>query len=230
MLSLIQVNAEFKFEIQNLTVGLNGGDMETKIMVRAVVGLVSLVLSGCATTTLVSTWDDPAYTQKIDKILVLGMSKNEGIRTKYEHTLATAIKAQGALSEPAAAYLPGNVEPTRESVQAAIAGKGFDTVLVTRVISATTEKRYVPGTPYVVPAPYYNGFYDYYLQTFPIVYSPGYVVNDKVVNLETNIYDIESGKLVWAVVSESFNPENLDKEIDALAELIVTQLKKDGML
>lgn len=204
--------------------------MESRMIIRAMTGLGSLVLVGCATTTLVSTWEDPAYTQKIDKILVLGMSKNEGIRTKYEHTLASAINAQGAQAEPAAAYLPSNVEPTREGVQAAIAGKGFDTVLVTRVISSTTEERYVPGTPYIAPAPYYQGFYDYYLQTFPIVYSPGYVVNDKVVNLETNVYDIESGKLVWAVVSESFNPENLDKEIDALSELIVSQLKEDGML
>lgn len=197
---------------------------------HTVVGLAVLVSVGCATTTLVSTWEDPAYIKKIDKILILGMSKNEGIRTKYEHTLANAIQAQGAQAEPAAAYLPSNAEPTRESVQAAIADKGFDTVLVTRLISATTEERYVPGTAYVAPAPYYHGFYDYYLQTFPIVYSPGYIVNDKVVNLETNIYDIETGKLVWAVVSESFNPENLDKEIGALSELIVNQLKKDGML
>lgn len=188
------------------------------------------LLSGCATTTLVSTWEDPTYTQKIDKILVLGMSKNEGIRTQYEHTLASAITAQGAQAMPAAAYLPSDAEPTRKSVEEAIAGKGFDTVLVTRLISSTTEQRYVPGTPYVAPAPYYHGFYDYYLNTFPMVYSPGYIVNDKVVNLETNVYDIESGKLVWAVVSESFNPENLDKEIDALSKLIVDQLKKDGML
>jgi len=195
-----------------------------------VVGIAAFLVSGCATTTLVSSWEDPAYTQKIDKILVLGMSKNEGIRTKYEHTLANAIKAQGAQAMPAAAYLPSDAEPTRKSVEEAIAGKGFDTVLVTRLISATTEQRYVPGTPYVVPAPYYRGFYDYYLNTFPIVYSPGYIVNDKIVHLETNVYDLETGKLVWAVVSESFNPDNLDKEIEALSKLIVNQLKKDGML
>lgn len=195
-----------------------------------IAGIALFLASGCATTTLVSSWEDPAYSQKIDKILVLGMSKNEGIRTKYEHTLAKAISAQGADAMPAAAYLPSDAEPTRKSVEEAIAGKGFDTVLVTRLISSTTEPRYVPGTPYVAPAPYYHGFYDYYLNTYPIVYSPGYIVNDKIVHLETNVYDIASGKLVWAVVSESFNPDNLDKEIDALSTLIVNQLKKDGML
>lgn len=191
--------------------------------------LVGLV-GGCASTRLVGTWSEPSYKNKIQKILVVGMAQNESIKRSYESTLANSIRGAGAQAEPAGDLLPAGTEATKESITAAISGKGYDTVLVTRLVSKKDEQRYVPGTPYPGPHSYYQGFPDYYMNVYPTVYSPGYLVNDTIVNLETNVYETSAGKLVWAVMSESFNPDDVNKEIESLSDVLVKQMKKDGLL
>lgn len=208
----------------------------TKQHLNLAFGVVLItLLSGCASTRLVGTWSEPSYNQKISKILVLGMSKNQTTKRSYESTLASTLRNAGVDAVPAGSIMPSDgdasAEPSKESIKAAIEGKGFDTVLMTRLVSKSEETRYVPGTPYYpMPSPYYHGMYDYYANVYPAVYSPGYLVNDTIVNLETNIYEVKDGKLVWAVISESFNPDDINKEIQSLSDVLVKQLKKDGLL
>lgn len=204
--------------------------MNNRTTVLFIAALLLAMLSGCASTRLIGTWSEPTYKNKIQKILVVGLAQNESIKRSYESTLSEVIRAKGAQAEPAGDMLPVGSEATKESIKAAIAGKGFDTVLVTRLVSKQEEQRYVPGTPYPVPHSYYYGFNDYYMNVYPTVYSPGYLVNDTIVNLETNIYETEGGKLVWAVMSESFNPDDVNKEIRSLSEVLVDRMKKDGLL
>jgi hypothetical protein len=188
------------------------------------------VLAGCASTQLVGNWKDPNYTARAKKILVLGMARTEGIKAQYENTLSATLKAEGVDAVPAGQLVPHDGEVKKEDIRAAIEGQGFDAVLVTRLVAERQEQRYIPGTPYVAPHPYYHGFYDYYMSTYPMVYGPGYLVNDRIVNLETNVYETQQGKLIWAVTSETFNPENINREIASLAKLITQQMKKDGVI
>lgn len=204
--------------------------MKKQMVFPVIVVSLFTLLTGCASTSLVGTWSEPKYKTKIQKILVVGLSQNESIKRTYESTLSESIRAAGAQAEPAGSLLPAATETTADAIKAAIAGKGYDTVLVTRLVSRVQEERYVPGTPYPIPHSYYYGFHDYYSNVYPTVYSPGYLVNDTIVNLETNIYEVNEGKLIWAVVSETFNPDDINKEIKTLSEVLVTRLKKDGLL
>ncbi len=193
--------------------------------------LVSLALiTSCASTQLTNTWSDSSYNKKVSKIMILGISSNASVKRNYEDTLARHLKAQGVQAVSANTILSSDDEDEKEKISAILEEKGFDSILVTRVISKEKEQRYVPGAPYAGQYGYYNGFGSYYDRAYPVANSPGYLVNDTIVVLETNVYETKDAKLIWAVTSETFNPDNIAKEIENLSKLLVSQLKKDSVI
>lgn len=189
-----------------------------------------LLIVGCASTRLVSSWSEPGYQGKIQKILILGMSKNDSIKSTYESTMTAAFQKAGVQAEEARSMIPAGNSANREAIKSALASKGFDSILVTRMVSKREETYFVPDRAYSVSYPYYNRFYDYYFHVYPAVYGPGYLATDTIVNLESNIYEIKEGKLIWSAISETINPKDIQKEVGALSELFVNQLKKDGLI
>lgn len=63
-----------------------------------------------------------------------------------------------------------------------------------------------------------------------MAYSPGYLVDETIVSLETNMYVTPDEKLIWSLTSESFNPNNANKVINELAAIIIKELTKDGLI
>ena len=104
--------------------------------------------------------------------------------------------------------------------------------MVSRLIKVENTVTCIPGVPYAAPFPYYNTFYGYYGAVYPVVYSPGYLKEEKRVRIETNLYVISSqeGELVWTGVTDTFNPSNLDKAINKLVKLVVKQMQSEGVL
>jgi hypothetical protein len=89
------------------------------------------------------------------------------------------------------------------------------------------------GQAYTVPYPYYNSFYGYYGAIYPRVYSPDYLREDRTVRVETSLYGTTTpqGDLVWTGISETFNPDpkKMDKAIGAVVQVVVQELKKEGI-
>ena len=48
-------------------------------------------------------------------------------------------------------------------------------------------------------------YYPYYSSTYSVVHEPGYTIENTVVSVETNLYDVQSEVLKWAAVSETLN-------------------------
>ncbi len=98
-------------------------------------------------------------------------------------------------------------------------------------MSVKNEVTYIPGQAYAVPYPYYNSFYGYYGAIYPRVYAPDYLREDKTVRVETNLYGTSTpeGEFVWTGISETFNPKNADKAINAVVQVVVQALEKEGI-
>ncbi|MEA3232408.1 MAG: hypothetical protein U9Q05_11705 [Thermodesulfobacteriota bacterium] len=77
---------------------------------------------------------------------------------------------------------------------------------------------------------YGYGYYGYYGRTYDTIYQPGYTTEDTIVKLETTVFDVESEKMVWAGGTRSFNPSSAEKVITENANLILSSMKKAGLL
>lgn len=203
---------------------------------RTIVLAGLVVLAACATssTKLTQIWTNPGYTGAgIQKILIIGMSDKAVTKRLFENRMSALFHAQGVEAEASFEVIPAGQEIDKDLVRSSIEGKGYDSVLVTRLISRETEITFVPGSTYVVDHwgdPYYNSFYPYYTRTYQIVHEPGYIVENEIVRLETNVYDVATESLTWAAVSETFNPDDVAEAIDIFGLEILAGLAKQGLV
>jgi hypothetical protein len=63
-----------------------------------------------------------------------------------------------------------------------------------------------------------------------VIYDPGSVRSDTIVRIQTNIYRIHDGKLLWSGVSRTMNPRNVEGLAKDVFRDVVGGLRDDGLL
>jgi hypothetical protein len=204
---------------------------------RALAALGLVAATGCAgpSTSLNQVWVDPSYAGgPIQKVFVIGVIKETARKRNFENTMAARFRELGIEAVESWQAIPADKETDETSVRAAVEGKGFDSVIVSQLISVDKRQEYVPGSTYVdsywgSPA-YGYGYYPYYASTYAVVHEPGYTIENTVVSVETNLYDVKSEELKWAAVSETLNPQDVNNAIAEFSHVIVGDLLKQGFV
>ena len=63
-----------------------------------------------------------------------------------------------------------------------------------------------------------------------MMYDPGYYTEDKTYFIESNLYDMQTGAIIWSVQSEAYNPSNLAAASKTYSEMLMKKLKEEGGL
>ena len=202
-------------------------------MVLAVLLTVSAV-GDCKSTKLVASVLSPTYSgQHFKKVLVIGMSDNPAIRVDFEEAMSNRLKSIGVHAVPGYNILlrPKSAKMIPDYLREQIKEHKIDAVLVTRLVSVKNNTTYIPGQAYALPYPYYNSFYGYMNNVYPVVYTPGYLVDEKTVRVETTLYGTSTpeGEFIWTGLSETVdpNPKKINKAIDAVVQVVVDNLQKE---
>jgi len=199
--------------------------------IRTTLAALVVGLLACSTTTFDSTWRDPAarplrLTGK--KVVGLFVNKNPVLRRTAEDAMAREITARGA--QGVAAYTIVGDEEIRdqEKVRAKLEKEGFSGVVVMRIAGRETQYTVQPT---IWGGPYYRHFWGgYWGYGWGYAYSPGYLSVDKIVKVETLVYSLEQDLLVWAGISRTVDPTQVDSFISELANAVASQMEKDGLL
>jgi hypothetical protein len=209
--------------------------LSRRILVSAVSVLVVASLSG-KSSKLVMSWKNPIYgaTKTFRRVLALGLSDKTVVRADFEDALAAQLAELGIETVPGHTILlrPEGTEFDLNYLKTQIRENKIDAVVVSRLVRVENTVKYIPGAPYVPPYPYYSTFYGYYGAVHPVVYSPGYLKEEKKVRIETSLYAIYSdeGELGWTCITDTFNPSDVKKAIDRLAKLVINQMHSEGVL
>jgi hypothetical protein len=201
-----------------------------------IIALVAVTLASGKSSKLVMSWKNPAYTgtNNFHRVLTMGLSDNTVIRADFEDELASELGAAEIEAIPGNAILlrPEGTHFDLDYLKTQIREHRIDAIVVSRLINVEITSSYVPGAPYVPPYPYYNSFYGYYGAVYPVVYSPGYLKEEKKVRIETNLYATSSteAELVWTCVTDTFNPSSDRRTIERLVKVVAKQLKSEGVL
>ena len=191
--------------------------------------LAVALIGGCASTQVVHTWKVPEAQQPLGRTLVLGLFNTESVRRSYEDQMTAALQAEGLEATPATPLLPQVDMTAREKVDEVLQDSAFDHVLVTRMVSVSEREHWV-STPAPMPPHGYRGLSGYYWGAVPGMYSPGYITQDTIVLLETNIYRVSDEALIWSATSETFNPGDVDQEIQGLVEILTEMFRDQGLV
>ena len=209
--------------------------MNRKILSIVIVLAVAAVVFG-KSSKVVMSWKNPSYSpeKKFHRVLALGLSDRTEVRVDFEDALAAQLAGAGFDAVPGNNILlrPPGTKLDLTTLREQIRANQIEAVVVSRLIKVDNTVTYIPGVAYVVPYPYYNTFYGYYGTLYPVVYSPGYLQQEKKVRIETNLYVTSppDGQLVWTGVTDTMNPSNVHKAVQGLVKLVVTKMQSEGAL
>jgi hypothetical protein len=190
--------------------------------------LAAAVFSSCATqTSLTQQWHDPTFKGTPNqKIFVLALTGDQRKIMIWETGMDQALTSVGVTPIPASSVInfnPGNPLPDSLAVVNLIKNSGADLVMVSRLLNVNQVQTYVPGT-----VAYGYGYYGYggmgYMST------PGYYETDTQFELETNVFDIKSEKLVWSGASQTVDPSTGSDLASSVATTVVTNMVQTGVI
>ena len=196
----------------------------------AVAVMIVLLDASCATTQLTSTWVEPGQSPKpFKKLVVFGVAASETVRHVYEDSFVAALGERGVNVSPGYSLLPEGGLGSVKTVRKAVELSGADGVIVTYLAGQNTETVRVPARNYVTPS-LYGGLYPYYGLVYDNVTEPGYYARFKLLQLETNVYDVARQKLVWSGRSQTLDPSSEQTTINEVVERITAELARAGFL
>ncbi|MBE0426020.1 MAG: hypothetical protein IBX72_05165 [Nitrospirae bacterium] len=221
-----------------------------KIFLLLLIVFFLFSMVSCATTTLTSVWKDENYKAgQIKKILVFGVSDKPAIKRFFEDEFVKKLKTMKIEAVPSYAVIPSEKMQDKEYAQKKVKEMQFDGILITRLVDKRTIETYYPpekiGTfvppshpprlyPHFYPPAYYHGWYGYYYDCYQCITTPGYRVEDEILSMETNLYDVKTDKLIWSALSdtliETFDGGINKSIIQSFIDVIIKKLSKDNVI
>jgi hypothetical protein len=197
--------------------------------ISALPGLIAaMMLASCASTELINQWSNPDYTSpSFKRVMIIGVSRQVGIRRTFEDEFAAQLKAAGVDALPSYQYIQeeGQVEETR--LKQAVAQAGADAAIITRLVRREQRTEVTPG--FYQPAPAY-GFYGWYSSGWMGYYEPPRVYQYEVYISETSLYDMIKNQVLWSGTAQTTAPGDINKEIKSYAEIMIRALKEKNLI
>jgi hypothetical protein len=195
-------------------------------------GILGLVLAGslaCA-SQVETSWRDPSTTAdslRFHKLLVVAMAQEGAMRRSAEDALVRALSEAPRVQSGQLQVTPsyevleqaelGDVDRARAKVEA----QGYDGMVITSFVSSEERVSVDPGS--------YAPMWGYYGRR-GVLYDPGSVRSDTIIRVQTNIYSVADGKLLWSGVSRTMNPRSVESLAKDVFRDVVGTLRKQGLL
>jgi hypothetical protein len=170
-------------------------------------------------------------------LLVVGVINSQGIRKEFEDKMEAMLKQGNVGAAASYEVLPEGAEVTREVIGQAIADTGIDAVLVTRLVAARDEKKEAaeakPGqerTPIPFDGQGPSDIYGYYSHAFQSASASDLSFTERIVDLETRLFEVKEGKSVWSAVQTATNPGKRERFIETLCAKIIQELTDANLI
>ena len=192
--------------------------------------LILIIHTYCVSTTIISSWKEQnkqIEIGKLHKVLVVALFKDETNRRKAEDQMVIYLKGKGIVSYN---YLDDNISAkNEEAIRDKIKTDGFDGAITMRLIDVDKEKTYTPGNITSYPS-YYQTFGGYYYRNWNYYRTPGYYSTTKTYTIETNVFSIKEDKIIWTGITQTTNPEGVNKLTEEVTKVVYKKMVSEGFI
>ncbi len=185
-------------------------------------------LTSCSSTKVVQSWANPELLPP-KRVMIFGVTKEEGLRRSYEDQLSQALTSEGLMAVPSYKVLPSEGEVEKDKLTEAVRKADVDGVFITRLVRVAKRLDTVP-----VPAPVWGppfgpwgGYYPYW----PSYYYDSYrVVEREFAFIESNLYKADTSTLLMSIMTRTEDPSYSDRKVQEVVHLIVKEFRNKGLL
>jgi hypothetical protein len=192
-----------------------------------ILALILAVVTALADVKFTSTFAAPearGVNFKGKKVAALVISDDMSLRMSGEEALAKELTALGIQGSAAYRQIPTEeLKKSPDAAKAWFARESVAGVVALRPVSQDKVKRY---TPDIWATPYYSTLWGFYPYGWTTVYVAGSTAVDTVIVVESLIFDVSTGKLLWGGVSESTNPKSLQALVADIVKEAAKKIEK----
>ena len=182
-----------------------------------------VLLAACSTVSLTNEWGNASLRgAPFRRVLVVGISPEEGPRRTFEETFAHALERYGVQTVTLSARHPELAQLPEERLKRLVTETQVDAVLVTRQVRQDQRTQVVPGSPSV-------GFYGFYRNAW-LGYERPMVYQYTIAVLETDLWSARDDQLVWSGTTEATRPEDIPRTCADFSKVVSKALAKRGLL
>ncbi len=203
--------------------------MRRSMVLAAAAMAVSVAAVGHADVRFLSTFksmDAGTVVFVGKKVAAVVMTADDSLRVSGEEALAGELTARGLAGVPTYRIAPKEELRKSETAKVWFERAGVEGIVVVRPVGAEQRTAYNPGT---WVSPYYSTLWGYWGQGWGSMYVPGSSRRETVITVETTIYSVTKNQLLWAAVTETSDPDNLQKFVSELVKESVKQLHEQGL-
>ncbi len=199
---------------------------DTGFLRTAIISLLFLFY-GCKSSHMVCSWNHPSINlTHFKKVLVVGLlgDKDDPLRQDMELDLASALNAHGMKTCSAFEKFGATSFQEKDAIPALFEVKDstYDAIICIVLLDRKKETRHIPASYHYYNnynnynyqnGPYfnaYNGFQNYYSQSYSRVYSPGYYQTTSSYTIEVVVFDFPRDSILYYAETKTKNPRTLD--------------------
>jgi hypothetical protein len=160
------------------------------------------------------------------KVAALIVTQDDSLRVSGEEALVRELTARGLQMVATYRIVPRPELETADKAKVWYEKAGVEGVVAMRPVSKENVRTY---TPSVWMSPTYGNLWGYYGYGFSAVYVPGNSRDDTIVVVETLVFSVPRNQLLWAGVSETKNPKNLQQFVKDLVGATAKEMEKQGL-
>src|SRR5262249_20736114 len=197
---------------------------------------LAILIAGAAVAaagpTLVSTWTNPEAqpgTFQGKKVIAVFVSTEEAIRRSAEDTLARELTRRGAQGVPGYSVVSRAEIRDVEKAKARLATSGAAGIVAMWRVQREQARSGSGADNHGRPTAGVASSGDWTI-AWSGIYDPGTLRSDNVVSIETKVYSLEQGKLLWAGTSQATNPKKVDGLVKDLVGKVAAEMKKAGLM
>ena len=190
---------------------------------------VAMVASALAAPKFTSVWKAPVAREVSfagKKVAALVITTDDSLRVAGEEALTRELTGRGLQGVATYRIAPKEELAKPETARPWFEKHAVEGVVAVRPVSSEKRTNYTPAT---WTSPYYGSLWDYYGYGWGSVYIPPRVERETVVTVETLIFSVPRNALLWAAVSETRDPKNLQTFVQDLVKESVKELHKQGL-
>lgn len=200
------------------------------------IGVVAtlLVVAACAsssvrteTTFEEAGFDNPGFRN----ILVIGVAGSYETRAQFERMMASKLNASGVTGTAYYAVVGRNAAITRSEVTDSVRARGFDSVILTRVVSQHSEVSEHSGASTAKATRRdAHGPVDLFRYDYEVLNNPSTLTVDSTVVLSTEVFSAADEKRIYEVQTTISDKEDIRLIVDESVDSIIAHLRKDGIV
>ena len=173
-----------------------------------------------ASTKLTDVYRSPdTKTIQFQRIAAIAIVEDPDIRRTAEDAMVQQLRGKGVASYT---LLTAEDEKSPDTVRAKLAANNFDGAVTMRLLSLGEEPMDVRGE-ISDSEKAFTGYYGASQRGVAAAW-------ENVARIETQIFSIRDGKLLWSAASKTFSPSDAKGVVNAAADAVASELRKEGLI